>query len=454
MPDSEVFISYKNGHPSSDFTKLLHRHLKEKEIQAFMDWNDLRAGQPLSPEFSRGIQSSKISIPVICDTYVESKWCLCELAEMVECYESKGQIIMPIFFKVKPTDVQNHKGIVKALFKVHKQDERILIWKNALRLVGGMAGYKVKDDGDHENVVKTFVERVLTLLSCFVADVEHPVKLSTWVEDIEKQLGSGFAFVGIYGERGIGKTTIAKALFKRYYREFGKKCIIENISEKVSKGAASEGETSKGKSSNVLQNLQKQFIEDISEKKLDFYISDVVKGKKLMKESLGGKRVLLILDGVDSKDQFEAFAIEFNWLSNESKIIITSRKKKFLQSYRIDEAKMYSPQKLDEGQSLELFCWHTFSKKQPSTNDYSQICRDVVILAKGLPLNLVKLADFLTNSNEEDLEVWEKSLEQLKKEFPRGEAYQKIEKWYKACCKRSCVAPKVRDDKTRTALTK
>ncbi|KAJ4962171.1 hypothetical protein NE237_022110 [Protea cynaroides] len=412
----QVFINFRGVDTRNNFIGFLHSALKKKEIDAFIDSENLLRREML-PNLFQIIRSSKILIPVISKGYAESECCLRELTEMVECYKSQGQTILPIFFDVEAEDVRNQTGIIEASFENHEKgnDEQTLKrWKNALTVVGGILGYQLKDvNGDQSELVNLVVEWVLTESSCF-AVVEYPVGLSAHVEEIDKLLRSdGDAFVGIYGERGIGKTTIAKALHKRYSREFDKTCILENIGEEAENG---------------LQNLQKQLIKSIS-KKGDVLISDVAKGKELIQERLEGEKVLLILDGVDFEDQFIAFAIEFNWFDRGSKIIITSREEKILKlSYKVDEAKIYRPQKLDEKQSLELFSWHAFSQHQ-FLEDYTKFCVDVVQLTEGLPSNLVELVSFLLNGNEKDMEVWQARLKGLKK-ITSSDFHQRIQKWY------------------------
>ncbi|KAJ4980317.1 hypothetical protein NE237_031154 [Protea cynaroides] len=411
----EVFISYRKD-VGDNFTEFLHSALKREGIDAFIDGEN-RSRREMLPNLFQTIRSFKISIPILSESFFASEWCLSELAEMVECYKSKGQIILPIIFDVEAEDVRNQTGIIKALFESHKKrnDEQTLKrWKNASTVVGGILGYQLKDvKWDDRKMIELVVEWVLTESSC-CSVVEYPIGLSTRVEEIEKLLHSdGVAFVGIYGERGIGKTTIAQALYKRYYREYDKTCFLKNIGEEASKG---------------LENLQKQLIKSIS-KKDDVLILNVAEGKELIQEKLRGEKVLLILDGVDSEDQFKAFAIEFNWFESGSKIIVTSRKENILKSfYRIDEAKIYCPQRLDKRQSCELFSWHAFSQKH-FPEDHTKFCTNVVQLAEGSPSNLVELASFLLNGNEKDVEVWEARLKGLKK-ITGSDLHQRIDKWY------------------------
>ncbi|KAJ4981329.1 hypothetical protein NE237_032166 [Protea cynaroides] len=143
----QVFINFKGVDIYNNFISFLHSALKREGIDAFIDSENLLRREML-PNLFQIIRSSKISIPVISKGYAESECCLRELAEMVECYKSEGQIILPIFFDVEAEDVRNQTGIIEASFENHEKgnDEQTLkIWKNALNVVGGILGYQLKD---------------------------------------------------------------------------------------------------------------------------------------------------------------------------------------------------------------------------------------------------------------------------------------------------------------------
>ncbi|KAJ4980401.1 hypothetical protein NE237_031238 [Protea cynaroides] len=144
----KVFISYKQEDTGNTFTSSLYEYLRGKGIDAFLDNESTRKAEEMLPKFLETIRSSKISIPVISTGYVKSQWCLMEQSEMVECYESKGQKILPIFFDVSATDVRDHTGIVKASLDEHKKgndEQTIKRWKNALNVVTRMSGYRLNE---------------------------------------------------------------------------------------------------------------------------------------------------------------------------------------------------------------------------------------------------------------------------------------------------------------------
>ncbi|KAJ4982167.1 hypothetical protein NE237_033004 [Protea cynaroides] len=409
----QVFISYRWEDTGNTFTGFLHSVLKSKGIDAFIDRENLPPGEEMLSNLFQIIRRSKISIPVISKRYADSKWCLIELTEMVERYESKCQTILPIFFDIELQDVKYQTGIVAAAFEKHKEenDEQTLKrWKKALTVVGGILGYQLKDvNGNQSKLVNLVVEWALTESSSrCLADVKNPVGLSARVEEVEDLLKVGSndsEFVGICGISGIGKTTIAISIYNRNLKKFRASCFLANITKEASKG---------------LEHLQKLLIEGISNEKVN--IENVHRGKILIQEKLQGVNVLLVLDDVNSSPQLDALAIEFKWFGRGSRIIITSQDEHILDLAKVDEAKRYHPGELDDKQSLHLFSLHAFSTDQPP-EDFKQFCQEVLHLAGGLPLTLEVLGSSLFGIKEK--EVWKSMLQRLK-HIPPKEVHQKL----------------------------
>ncbi|KAI9111171.1 hypothetical protein K1719_017782 [Acacia pycnantha] len=85
---------------------------------------------------------------------------------------------------------------------------------------------------DIENIVE-HVCNVLDLTNLFVDD--HPVGLESRVEDVISQLLNkkyslnDVLLVGIWGMGGVGKTTIAKAIYNKIGRKFEGRSFLVNI---------------------------------------------------------------------------------------------------------------------------------------------------------------------------------------------------------------------------------
>ena len=102
--------------------------------------------------------------------------------------------------------------------------------------------------------------------------------------------------VGIWGMGGMGKTTLARAVFDDISNQFERKCYVANVRE-VSK-------------SDGLQSLQEQIIHKIlMDRKLR--VCSVDEGIVMLKR-LCRKRLILVLDDVDHVNQLYALQQEMS----------------------------------------------------------------------------------------------------------------------------------------------
>lgn len=131
------------------FTDFLYTYLVDASIRTFRDDDKLRVGEEIGPKLLKAIKESNISIPIFSRNYASSKWCLRELAQMVECHTNEGQIIYPIFYDVNPSEVRHQSGSYKDAFCLHEKnfDETTVgQWKEAMRIVGQLKGLELKKE--------------------------------------------------------------------------------------------------------------------------------------------------------------------------------------------------------------------------------------------------------------------------------------------------------------------
>ncbi|KAM7507986.1 hypothetical protein LguiA_018439 [Lonicera macranthoides] len=161
----EVFLSFRGADTRYGFTDYLYNDLIGAGVRTFRDDNELRVGEEIGPELLRAIKDSKISIPIFSKNYASSKWCLRELAQMVDCKANGGQMIYPIFYDVEPSEVQHQSGNYKEAFHQYEKseslDEKIVKqWKAALEIVGDLKGLELKKK---TNCLEANLDRVLEL---------------------------------------------------------------------------------------------------------------------------------------------------------------------------------------------------------------------------------------------------------------------------------------------------
>ncbi|TQD81787.1 hypothetical protein C1H46_032648 [Malus baccata] len=188
---------------------------------------------------------------------------------------------------------------------------------------------------------------------------------------------------------GMGKTTVAKAIFKKYQDKFEGKSFLQNVREMK------------------LVKLQEQLLFDIL-KPANTRVSCVDEGIHEIKRRFHNRRVLVIVDDIDHMKQFEALAIKYESFGLGSRIIITTRDQHLLKILKVDM--IYKLPAMNREEAFQLLSWHAFRKNSPD-KEYLQVSRKVVDYCGGLPLALEVLGSYLF---ERSTSEWKSALEKLK----------------------------------------
>jgi len=146
--DYEVFLSFRGSDTRLTITDSLYAAMIRARICVFKDDEELRVGEEIRGELLRAISNSKIYIPIFSKDYASSKWCLRELAHMVEHRKRGGKVILPIFYDVDASDLKLRIGSYgKALENHENQSSKIVAkqWEEALKEVAAIKGLNLKD---------------------------------------------------------------------------------------------------------------------------------------------------------------------------------------------------------------------------------------------------------------------------------------------------------------------
>ncbi|KAI7981842.1 TMV resistance protein N [Camellia lanceoleosa] len=421
-----VFLNFRGEDTRKNFTDHLYEALVQAGIHTFRDDDELPRGREISSELHKSIQESRISIIVFSRNYASSRWCLDELVKIIECKKTLGQLVLPIFYDVDPSDVRHQTGCFGEAFRRLEKRyvdemEKVKVWKAALSEAapseaalseaGNIAGWDLKNvaNGYEAKFIRKVVEEVSRKLErTFLHVADHPVGIVSRVEHIKSLLSIGsddVCMIGIYGLGGIGKTTIAKAVYNHIFEQFEGSCFLANVRECA------------GQSISLAQLQERLLFALLGTKNLK--INSVDEGINLMKERLHSKKVLIVLDDVDHANQLNNLAGNHDWFGPGSRIIITTRNEHLLKLLRVDEK--YMVKKLNHEEALQLFSRHAFRKPNPLKN-YAELANGIVHYAGGLPLALEVLGSYLL---EKKMEVWKSAFGKLQ-EIPHEDIQKKL----------------------------
>ncbi len=131
-------------------------------------------------------------------------------------------------------------------------------------------------------------------------------------------------------------------------------------------------------------------------------------------------KVLIVIDDVDQKGQFDKLILDINKLGPGSRVIITSRDTNMVNNIVKNGNCKYSRHDmalLNTIDSRHLFNWHAFHSAD-AIDGFQELAGKVPDACQGLPLALEVIGCFLFNKREEpDLEsIWSQTIKTLSKE--------------------------------------
>ncbi|RZC09323.1 Disease resistance protein TAO1 [Glycine soja] len=407
----DVFVSFRGEDTRNNFTAFLFDALFENGIHAFKDDTHLQKGESIAPELLLAIQESRLFLVVFSKNYASSTWCLRELAHICNCtIEASPSRVLPIFYDVDPSELRKQSGYYGIAFAEHEERfredkvkmEELQRCREALTQMANLSGWDIRNKSQPA-MIKEIVQKINYILGPKFQNLPsgNLVGMESRVEELEKCLAlesvTDVRVVGISGMGGIGKTTLALALYEKIAYQYDVHCFVDDVN-KIYRHSGSLG-------------VQKQLLDQcLNDKNLE--ICNVSRGTYLIGTRLRNKRGLIVLDNVSQVEQLHMFTGSRETLLREclgggSRIIITSRDEHILRTHGVNH--VYRVRPLNQDNAVQLFCNNAF-KCDYIMSDYKMLTHDALWHAQGHPLAIKVIGKSLFGV---DVSQWEGTLVRL-----------------------------------------
>lgn len=242
-------------------------------------------------------------------------------------------------------------------------------------------------------------------------DTQQPQHYRVGLEESTKEvvgkldvMGDSVGVLGLYGMGGIGKTTLANEVYNHFAssRTFQHRSFLKDV-----RGSK-------------LLDLQQQLVHDLFKEHLKssedypYYFN-----------RFKGLRMLIVVDDIDEKYQFDQLIFNLQELANGTRILVTSRERDVLNRTmgHIRDKALHEVKVLNTIEARQLFNWHAFYNEIPDRG-FEHLAVKVADACSGHPLALESVGATLFDKKEpQDKPMW---LDAIKTMNSNGDIQNKL----------------------------
>ncbi|KAB1199764.1 TMV resistance protein N [Morella rubra] len=195
-----------------------------------------------------------------------------------------------------PSDVRKQTGTFEKAFDKHAKNPETESWRTALTEVGNIAGWDLRNR-PQAIVIRQIVGDIFEKLSLRISSAhEELVGIDSPVMEMMDLIGMGLndvRFIGIHGMAGVGKTTLSQVIYDNFSHQFEGSSYLASVRE----SSGNQG----------LVCLQQKLLCQIL-KEREVGVRTVTNGATMIRNRMQHKKILIVLDDVNTNSQLEALA--------------------------------------------------------------------------------------------------------------------------------------------------
>ena len=109
---------------------------------------ETQKGEDIFTSILQAIKESRVAIIVFSKNYARSVTCMSDTEKIMECYRTKGQKVVPVFYDVDPSEVRHQKGPFENAFADYMErfsEDEVKVWRAALTGAANLAGIDLRN---------------------------------------------------------------------------------------------------------------------------------------------------------------------------------------------------------------------------------------------------------------------------------------------------------------------